>query len=151
MAGAAIGELLQQVGCTFVSQWLEVDQTMIQSFADTTRDWNFLHLDPEQARAAGFGGTIAHGFLTLSLLAPLRMLCDRPAFSGFRAGVNYGLEGMRFIAPVPAGSRIRGHFTVESLAERSPGHWLEDMAVRVEIEGHERPALVAHWLTMYLE
>jgi len=151
MAGAAIAEQLQQVGRTFVSQWLEVDQATIQSFADTTRDWNFLHLDPDKARAAGFGGTIAHGFLTLSLLAPLRMLCDRPAISGFRAGVNYGLEAMRFIAPVPAGSRIRGHFTVESLVERSPGQWLEDMAVRVEIEGQERPALVAHWLTMYLE
>jgi len=151
MAGAAIEEQLRQVGRTFVSDWLTVDQATISAFADATRDWNFLHVDPEKAREAGFGGTIAHGFLTLSLLAPLRMMCDRPAITGFRAGVNYGLEGMRFIAPVPAGGRIRAHFTVESLIERSPGHWLEDMAVRVEIEGQERPALVAHWLTMYLE
>lgn len=151
MAISALEEVRAQVGRTYTSPWITVDQPMIDAFADTTRDWNFLHVDPDKAKAAGFGGTIAHGFLTLSLLATMRHECDRPDVSGFRAGVNYGLERVRMLAPVPSGCRIRGVMHVATLEERNPGHWLETMDVTVEIEGQDKPALIARWLTMYLE
>jgi acyl dehydratase len=143
-------QLQAQVGETYRSGWLTVDQALIDGFADLTHDWMFLHVDPPKAVEAGFGGTIAHGFLVLSLLAPLRQDCGRPLVEGFRAGVNYGFERVRFVEPVRSGSRIRGAFTVGSVAERSPGQLLEEMDVTVEIERAERPAVAARWLTMYL-
>ena len=139
-----------EVGKTYRSGWLLVDQSLIDKFADTTRDWNFIHVDPEAAAKTVYGTTIAHGFLVLSLLAPLRADANRPVFPGFSVGVNYGFERQRFIAPVPSGSRIRGAFTVESIAEVSPGHFREAQDTVIEIEGHDRPAVVANWLTMYI-
>lgn len=140
----------QETGKSYTSGWLLVDQPMIDSFADTTRDWMFLHVDPEKAAETEFGGTIAHGFLTLSLLAPLRADTPRPTLPGLRVGLNYGFDKIRFINPVPSGSRIRAVFSIDAIDEVSPGRFRETMGVTVEIEGQERPAVVANWLTMYL-
>ena len=139
-----------EIGQTYVSDWLEVDQAMLNQFADATRDWNFLHVDPEAAGATEFGGTIAHGFLVLSLLAPLRSETPRPRFPHVRVGVNYGIEQLRWVQPVRSGSRIRGHFKVAAITETAPGRYREELEVTVECEGLERPAMVARWLTMYM-
>jgi acyl dehydratase len=139
-----------EIGQTYVSDWLEVDQAMLNQFADATRDWNFLHVDPEAAGATEFGGTIAHGFLVLSLLAPLRSETPRPRFPHLRVGVNYGIEQLRWVQPVRSGSRIRGHFKVAAITETAPGRYREELEVTVEREGLERPAMVARWLTMYM-
>jgi acyl dehydratase len=137
-------------GKTYRSDWLIVDQPLIDQFADATRDWMFLHVDPERAAATEFGGTIAHGFLLLSLLAPLRSETARPRLPGMRTGLNYGFDRIRFVSPVRSGSRIRARFTIAELAEEPPGQVREAMDVALEVEGSERPAVVARWLTMYL-
>jgi len=139
-----------EVGKTYVSDWMEVDQALIDIFADVTRDWNFLHVDPEAAAETEFGGTIAHGFLVLSLLAPLRSETPRPRFPGLRVGVNYGFEKVRWVQPVRSGSRIRATFRVEAISETDPGRFREELDVVVEVEGLERPAVAARWLTMYI-
>ena len=146
-AGKVLGE---QVGQSWVSDWITVDQALIDSFADTTRDWNFMHVDPDKAGQTEFGGTIAHGFLVLSLLAPLREATSRPGLPGLRVGLNYGLDRVRFISPVRSGSRVRATFTVAAITEEAPGKFREEMDVVLEVEGGERPALAARWLTMYL-
>jgi acyl dehydratase len=137
-------------GKSYVSDWMLVDQALIDRFADTTRDWMFLHVDPEKAAQTEFGGTIAHGFLLLSLFAPLRSETPRPRLPGMRTGVNYGFDKVRFISPVRSGSRIRAHFTVTELRRDGTGQVREMMDVTLEVEGVERPAVVARWLTMYL-
>jgi acyl dehydratase len=139
-----------ETGQTYVSDWLLVDQAMLGQFADCTRDWNFLHVDPEAAGATEFGGTIAHGFLVLSLLAPLRSETPRRRFPHLRVGVNYGIEHLRWVQPVRSGSRIRGHFKVVAITQTAPDRYREEMEVTVECEGLERPAMVARWLTMYM-
>ena len=138
------GRIGQEIG---VSGWLLVDQAAIDAFADVTQDRQFIHVDPEAAARTPFGGTIAHGFLTLSLLS--RMAADvmlRP--ESLRMGVNYGFERVRFIAPVRSGSRVRGRFTLASAEEKRPGQWQFVHNVAVEIEGEEKPALTADWITM---
>jgi acyl dehydratase len=137
-------------GKSYLSDWLLVDQELIDRFADTTRDWMFLHVDTVKAAETEFGGTIAHGFLLLSLLAPLRSETSRPRVPGMRTGLNYGFDKIRFISPVRSGSRIRAHFTVAELRRDGPGQVREAMDVTVELEGVGRPAVVARWLTMYL-
>ena len=139
-----------EIGQTYVSDWLLVDQAMLNQFADATRDWNFLHVDPEAAGATEFGGTIAHGFLVLSLLAPLRSETPRPRFPHLRVGVNYGIEHLRWVQPVRSGSRIRGHFKVAAITATARGRYREELEVTVECEGLDRPAMVARWLTMYM-
>jgi len=147
---ADIATILEnEVGKTYVSDWMTVDQTMIDSFADVTHDWNFIHVDAEKASQTPYGGTIAHGFLVLSLLAPLRGASSRPALPGLRMGVNYGLEKVRFVSAVRSGSRIRAVFTIVRITEKASGQYLEDMDVLIEIEGSEKPAVAARWLTMY--
>lgn len=138
-----------ETGKTYVSNWLEVDQAMIDAFADATRDWNFLHVDPEAAAKTEYGGTIAHGFLALSLLAPLRQGLPRPRFPGMRMGVNYGVEKVRFVQPVRSGKRVRGNFTITEVAPAGEGRFREVMDFVIEVEGLERPAVVGSWLTMY--
>ncbi len=140
-----------ETGRTYVSDWLEVDQAIISQFADCTQDWNFLHVDPQAAGATEFGGTIAHGFLVLSLLVPLRTSTPpRQRFPGLRVGVNYGIEHLRWVQPVRSGSRIRGHFKVAAITEAGPGRYREELEVTVECEGLDRPAMVARWLTLYM-
>ena len=148
---AAIDEFIrEETGKTYVSDWMEVDQALIDNFADVTRDWNFLHVDPEAAAQTEFGGTIAHGFLVLSLLAPLRSETPRPSFPGLRVGVNYGFEKVRWVQPVRSGSRIRATFRIEAIIETDPGRYREELDVVVEVEGLDRPAVAARWLTMYI-
>lgn len=133
-----------EVGC---SGWIEVDQARIDAFAEVTEDDQFIHVDPERARESPFGGTIAHGFLTLSLLS--RMAYDTlPRLAGVAMSVNYGMNSLRFLAPVRAGSRIRGRFALADLAEKGEGRILLTHDVTMEIEGQPKPALVAQWLTM---
>jgi len=137
-------------GQSQLSDWMLVDQDLIDRFADTTRDWMFMHVDAEKAAETEFGGTIAHGFLLLSLFAPLRGEIERPRVPGLRTGLNYGLDRVRFVSPVRSGSRIRARFTISELSLEAPDKLREVMDVTLEVEGSERPAVVARWLTMYL-
>jgi len=143
---ASLDEIRAKVGLPVgVSDWIEVAQDRISQFADATDDHQFIHVDPAAAAAAGFGGTIAHGFLTLSLLS--RMAADAMLIPDTtRMAVNYGLDRVRFLAPVKSGTRVRGHFTLESAEEKAPGQLLLKHQVTVEIEGQEKPALTAQWL-----
>jgi acyl dehydratase len=129
-----------------VSEWLTVAQDRIDAFADLCGDHQFIHVDPQRAAETPFGGTIAHGFLTLSLLTWFAAGV-RPRIAGTRHSVNYGFDRVRFVAPVPAGGRLRGRFRLTSLDERVPGEVTQHYQVTVEIEGGERPALAADWIT----
>ncbi|HUD30706.1 MAG TPA: MaoC family dehydratase [Novosphingobium sp.] len=144
---AWIGEV---VGMPQVSGWVSVDMAMIGGFADVTRDWNFLHTDDAAAQGAGMERRIAHGFLTLSLMSPMRLDAGLRPCPGMRMAMNYGLDSVRFLAPVHAGDRIRGHFRTLEIVEQQPGRYRETVEARVEIEGQERPALVARWIALYL-
>ena len=130
------------------SDWVEVGQARINAFADLTEDWQDIHLDPAAGRAAGFGGTVAHGFLTLSMLSKMSYEV-LPKMAGESASINYGFDRIRFIAPVPGGTRIRAHFILSEAAPRGQGEMLR-FAVTVEVEGQEKPALTADWLCLYL-
>lgn len=131
-----------------VSDWLEVDQARIDAFAEVGIDDQYIHVDPARAAAeTEFGGTIAHGFLTLSLLTPLAAGV-LPELAGRAMGINYGLEKLRFLAPVRAGRRVRGRFTLLDVSERKPGQILTRYGVSIEIEGEDKPALAAEWLTL---
>ncbi|MGS1016835.1 MaoC family dehydratase [Allosphingosinicella humi] len=127
------------------SAWIEVDQADIDAFADITYDHQFIHVDPVAAARTPFGGTVAHGFLTLSLLS--RMAADVMLVPDTtRLVVNYGFEKVRFIAPVRSGKRVRGHFTLAAVDEKQPGQWQFVHRVTVEIEGEDKPALQADWI-----
>ena len=146
MPAASIGEIRSRVGEEIgVSEWLTVDQPRIQQFADATDDHQFIHVDQAAAAETPFGGTIAHGFLSLSLLS--RMAADAMLIpDSTRMAVNYGLDRVRFIAPVRSGKRVRGRFVLDSVEEKAPGQILVRHSVTVEIEGEEKPALTAQWL-----
>lgn len=126
------------------SRWYEITQERIDQFADVTEDWQFIHVDPEAAKATPFGTTIAHGFLTLSMLSA--MVYEMPVLENIAMGVNYGFDKVRFLSPVPAGARIRAHFTLTELDESKPGFVTSYTHVEVEIEGHDKPALAADWI-----
>jgi acyl dehydratase len=132
-----------------VSRWFEIDQARIDAFAETTEDRQFIHVDPEAARATPFGGTIAHGFLTLSLASAMSYDAVKP-LEGVVMGVNYGFDKLRFLAPVPAGSKVRGRFRLLSAEDKGGGRWLLKHELTVEIEGGEKPALIAEWLGMQM-
>lgn len=141
-------DMASLIGQEGASKWFEMSQARIDAFADATEDWQFIHVDPVAASQTPFGGTVAHGFLTLSLLSA--MAYDAvPAPQGVDMSVNYGLEKLRFLAPVPAGSRIRGRFKLARVENKGPGRWLISHEVTVEIEGSDKPALVAEWLGMH--
>jgi acyl dehydratase len=146
MPVASLDEIRSRVGTSLdPSPWIEIGQPSINAFADVTGDHQFIHVDPEAAKATPFGGTVAHGFLTLSLLSQMAgsvMLVPDTT----RMGVNYGFDRVRFIAPVRAGKRVRGHFTLASVEEKRPGQWQFLHKVTVEIEGEDRPALTADWI-----
>ena len=143
---ASLDEIRARVGQEVgVSSWLMVDQARIDAFAEATEDRQFIHVDPTAAAQTMFGGTIAHGFLTLSLLS--RMGAETMLIpDGVKMAVNYGIDRMRFLAPVRAGKRVRGRFTLDSVEEKAPGQWLLRHSVSVEIEGEDKPALTAQWL-----
>ena len=134
----------QEVG---VSDWTVLDQKKIDAFADLTLDPYFIHVNPEKAKTdTPFGGTIAHGFLTLSMLSAMAYDC-LPDIEGRTMGMNYGFEKIRFISPVPSGSKIRGRFRIANV-QRKPGQAVVTYGVTVEIEGKEKPALAAEWMTI---
>ena len=143
---ASLDEIRGRIGSEIgVSSWLVVDQARIDAFAETTEDRQFIHVDPDAAAAAGFGGTIAHGFLSLSLLS--RMGAEAMLIpEGVKLAVNYGLDRVRFLAAVRSGKRVRGRFTLDSVEEKAPGQVLMRHTVTVEIEGEDKPALSAVWL-----
>ncbi|MCV6587324.1 MAG: MaoC family dehydratase [Marinibacterium sp.] len=128
-----------------VSGWVVVDQPRINAFADATDDHQFIHVDPARAAETPFGGPIAHGFLTLSLLVPLARDAV-PGIEGRKMAVNYGFDKIRFLAPVPAGARIRGRFRLLEVTQRAPGQVQTRTDVTVEIDGNDTPALIAEWL-----
>ena len=129
-----------------VSDWHEISQNKINEFADITEDWQFIHVDPERAALTPFGSTIAHGFLTLSLLSAMAMDAI-PRLEGTTMGVNYGFDKIRFLSPVRVDARIRGRFKVLSADELKPGELTMKYQVDVEIEGSDRPALTAEWIS----
>lgn len=129
-----------------VSNWIEVDQAMIDRFAETTHDTQWIHVDPERAAAeTPFGGTIAHGFLTLSLASRFAYDCFA-MMPGQVMGINYGMNKLRFLTPVKASSRLRGRFTLQKVQKRNATNMLRTNLLTVEIEGMDTPALVAEWL-----
>ena len=143
-----LSDLQAKVGETIgTSDWFTIGQDRIDSFADTTEDHQFIHVDPEAAKATPFGQTIAHGFLTLSMLAPIVAgAYEKPKV---RMSVNYGFNKVRFLSPVKSGKRIRGHVKLIELAEKRPGQWQQTIEVTVEIEGEAKPALIAEWITQH--
>jgi acyl dehydratase len=129
-----------------ISAWHTVDQSRIDAFADVTEDHQFIHIDPERAaRETPFGATVAHGFLTVSLLSVFSYEA-LPKIEGATMGVNYGFDKLRFVSPVRAGSRVRGRFTLTEAKMRGPNELLSRTSVSVEIDGESKPALVADWL-----
>ncbi len=130
-----------------VSEWLTVDQERINQFAEATGDHQYIHVDPERAAATPFGTTIAHGFLTMSLMV-LMGYEGSTKLESTVMGINYGFDKLRFINPVKVNSKIRGRFKLLSAEEKKPNHYLLKHEVTVEIEGNDKPALIAEWLGM---
>ena len=129
-----------------VSNWITVDQEMIDTFAKTTHDEQWIHVDPERAAAeTPFGGTIAHGFLTLSLASRFAYDCFS-LLPGQVMGINYGMNKLRFLMPVRAGAKLRGRFTLVDVKARSETDLLRTNTLTIEIDGEDTPALVAEWL-----
>jgi acyl dehydratase len=128
-----------------LSEWLLVDQSMIDRFADLTFDHQFIHVDAEAAQRTPFGGTIAHGFLVLSLLSRLAEGANI-TLEGVVMGMNYGFDKVRMTGPVRSGKQIRGRFVLKDFVERAPKQWLSTLGVTVEVEGESKPAVVADWL-----
>jgi len=145
----SIAELKKRIGQEIgVSQWHVVSQEMIDRFADVTSDHQFIHVDPVRAKQeAPFGGTIAHGYLTLSLVAPMSYEA-LPLIEGRVMGINYGLDKVRFLAPVPAGGRVRAHFKLKEVSPRSEKEVLLKNEITVELEGADKPAVYAESLSV---
>ena len=131
------------------SSWLEITQERVNRFADATNDHQFIHVDVEKASKTPFGGPIAHGFLTLSLL-PFLTADKSKKIEGLVMGINYGSDKVRFLHPVRVGSRIRAHQMVLEVSEKNPGQWLVKTRVTVEIENQSKPALVAEFLALMI-
>ena len=142
-----IQQLSARTGEERVSDWVMVTQEMIDKFADATGDHQFIHVDPAKAAMTPFGGTIAHGFLTLSLMPLLSQKTPQPRIEGLKMGVNYGGNKVRFLTPVRSGSRVRGRFKTLELVEKRPGQWQQTVEFTVQIEGQDKPALIAEWIS----
>lgn len=150
MPTVSLDELTGLVGQHLgTSEWLTVDQAMIDKFADATGDHQFIHVDPDKAKLTPFGGTIAHGFLSLSLMPVLNQMSDMPRPAGVKMGVNYGGNKTRFLAPVRSGKRVRGHFKLLEIEEKRPGQWQQTVEYTLEIEGEDKPALIAEWISQF--
>lgn len=132
-------------------EWFQIDQELINQFADVTHDHQFIHVDPERAKATPFGSTIAHGFLTLSMLTHLSSSIPRSNaewFEGIVMGVNYGFDKVRFVSPVKVGSRVRAKSSIADVSLKDPSTVQMKRQVTIEIDGESRPACVAEWLTL---
>ena len=140
-----VGYIGKEVGLT---DWFEVDQERINNFAEATGDFQYIHVDEERAAETPFGATIAHGFFTLSLLSKLSSMSGGIKLENSVMGINYGLNKVRFLNPVKVNSKIRARFELISAEEKKPNHYLLKHNVTVEIEGEEKPALIAEWLGM---
>ena len=139
------GFLGKEVGLT---DWVEINQDQINKFADATGDFQYIHVDEARAAKTPFGATIAHGFLTLSLLSKLSSMGGGIKLENSVMGINYGLDKVRFVSPVRVDSKVRARFQLVSAEEKKPKHYLLKHNVTVEIEGDEKPALIAEWLGM---
>jgi acyl dehydratase len=146
MSEIALHEYVKLVGQEVgLSRWFEVGQKRIDAFADVTEDWQFIHIDPEAAAKTPFGGTVAHGFLTLSLM-PAMAYDALPKISDQAMAVNYGFEKVRLVSPVRSGRRVRGRFLLKEVTQRSDKAYMLCYEATVEIEGELKPALKAEWL-----
>ena len=128
------------------SRWFTIDQSRIDAFADVTEDHQFIHIDPEKAAETPFGHTVAHGFLTLSMLSAMSYDAI-PRIEGLKMGVNYGFNKIRFVTPVAAGAKVRAHFTLQRSTVEKPGELTNIVDLSIEIEGSDRPAIVAEWIS----
>lgn len=146
-----VASLTEYVGKELgASDWFQIDQDRINAFSDATLDHQFIHVDPEQAKNTPFGTTIAHGYLTLSLLPYLQASIDGFLMpKGMKMAMNYGFDKLRFMAPVKEGKRVRAVATLLDAKEKRDGQWLLTFSFTVEIEGEDKPALIAEWLLMY--
>jgi acyl dehydratase len=144
-------KLLAAVGSEMgASEWFQIDQNRINAFADATLDHQFIHVNPELAKSTPFGGTIAHGFLTLSLLPYLQASMSELLIpEGLKMGMNYGFDKIRFLAPVKTNSRVRAVAKLKDAVEKNPGQYLLTAEYTIEIEGSPKPALIAEWMVMY--
>ena len=135
---------------TKTSDWLFVDQSMVTKFGEATRDLDWLHTDPDRAKQESpFGGTIAHGFMTMSMLTYfVRQMQGQDYPDGTLYGLNYGFDRLRLVSPVPVGSRIRCHGRLLDVTDRGDNRYLVKTEYRIEVEGAKKPALVAEWLFM---
>ena len=147
---ATLDEITARIGTVIgTSDWITIDQARIDTFAEVTEDRQFIHTNPEAAAGTMFGGTVAHGFLTLSLLS--RFAADVVLVPPeLKMAVNYGFNNVRFLAPVPVGARVRGIFTLANLEEKGPGRLLAHHDVMVDIDITEKPALTADWLGLLI-
>jgi len=143
-----VQQMAESIGTERVSDWVEVTQAMIDQFAEATGDHQFIHVDPERAAQTAFGGTIAHGFLSLSLMPMLAARTDTPKIADVKMGVNYGGNKVRFLTPVRSGKRVRGRFKLLKFTERKPGVWEQVQEYTLEIEGEDKPALIAEWIAL---
>ena len=144
----AVSEMVNQIGHKFEpGDWMILDQDRINSFADCTEDHQFIHVDEEAAAQTPFGGTIAHGLLTLSSLVKL---CEDSSLypENIVMGINYGFNKVRFLAPVRAGKRVRAHVEIQNVEPKDEKRYVVTLAITVEIENEEKPALVAEWMNM---
>ena len=145
---ATIEDMKAKIGTVIgTSEWVLVDQEMINKFADATGDHQFIHIDIEKAKLTPFGQTIAHGFLTLSLIPMLAAKANLPHLDNIKMGVNYGSDKLRFLAPVKSGKRVRAHFKLASFEEKRPGQIQSMQEVSIEIEGEDKPALITEWIS----
>ena len=143
---ATLAEITARIGTEIgTSDWITIDQPRIDAFAEVTEDRQYIHVDPEAAAQSAFGGTVAHGFLTLSLLS--RFAADVMLVPPeLKMAVNYGFNNIRFLAPVPVGAKVRGIFRLTNIEEKGPGKLLMHHNVMVDIDVTEKPALTADWL-----
>lgn len=143
-------DLQARIGETIgTSEWLLIDQEMIDKFADATGDHQFIHVNPAMAAMTPFGGTIAHGFLTLSLIPVLTEKSDIEKPAGLKMALNYGGNRVRFLQPVRSGKQVRAHFKLLAMDEKRPGQWQQTVEITLEIEGETKPGYVAEWISMF--
>ncbi len=148
MAGYSVQDIEAKIGQEVgVSDWITIDQDRIDQFAEVTEDHQFIHVDPERAAKTPFGKTIAHGFLSLSLLSKMAASLNM-RLENLAMGINYGFDKVRFLDPVTVDSRVRARFVLKDFQSKGNGRYLFTYTVTVEAEGREKPALLAEWLSM---